>query len=177
MPTVIPFKGTIPEFAPDAFIAPNAVVIGDVVIGSRSSVWYGCTIRGDVNHVRIGRSSNIQDNSVIHVDSGKYPTLIGDDVLIGHMCIIHGCTLEDGSFVGMNSTIMDGCVVESGAMVAAGSLVTPGKHIPARQLWAGRPAKFMRELSDEDIAGFKWGTDHYADLAQAHIVACRDAGM
>ena len=177
MATLIPFKGTAPVIADDAFVAPNAVLIGDIVIGSRSSIWYGCAIRGDVNHIRIGRNSNIQDNSVIHVDSGKFPTIIGDDVLVGHMCIVHGCTLEDGTFVGMNSTIMDGCVMESGSMLAAGSLLTPGKRVPARQLWAGRPAKFMRELSDEDIARFKWGTDHYADLAQAHLVACRDAGV
>lgn len=177
MATFIPFRGASPKIAPDAFVAPSAVVIGDVELGPRASIWYGCTVRGDVNHVRIGRSTNIQDNTVIHVDSGGFATEIGDDILIGHMCLIHGCRLEDGSFVGMNSTIMDGCVLEEGAMLAAGSLLTPGKRIPARQLWAGRPAKFMRELSEEDVAGFKYATDHYADLAQAHLEACRDAGL
>jgi len=168
---IIPFDGHVPQIAADAFIAPTATIIGDVEIGTASSVWYGCTVRGDVNHIRIGHSSNIQDHTVIHVDRRKFPAIIGDHVLVGHMCIIHGCTLEDGSFVGMNATVMDGCVVESGGMVAAGALLTPGKRVGRGELWGGRPAKFMRNLTDEQIAGFREATDHYARLAARHKAA------
>jgi len=167
-PIILPWKGIWPTIAPDAFIAPNATIIGDVHIGSKSSVWFGVVIRGDVNTIRIGERTNIQDLTMVHVASAEGPTTIGNDVLIGHSAIVHGCTLEDGAFVGMRATVMDYAVVESQAMVAAGALVGPNKRVPARQLWAGTPAKFMRELSDEALAGFKEGTDHYAELGVAY---------
>ena len=166
--TILPYEGKRPRIADDAFIAPTATLIGDVEIGSRSSIWYGCTVRGDVNYVRIGENTNIQDNTVIHVDSVRYPTIIGDNILVGHMCVIHACTLEDGCFIGMRACVMDGAVVESGAMVAAGALVIPGKRIARGQLWAGSPAKHMRDLTDEEIAGFRTATDLYAEYAQNH---------
>ncbi|HCE24239.1 MAG TPA: gamma carbonic anhydrase family protein, partial [Hyphomonas sp.] len=134
---IISIKGKTPVIAMDAFIAPSADVIGDVVIGEKSSVWFNCVVRGDVYSIRIGKRSNIQDGTIIHVSGGTHPTTIGDDVLVGHNCIIHGCTLEDASFVGMGTTILDGVVVESGGMVAAGALVTPNKRIPSGELWGG----------------------------------------
>lgn len=167
-PVILPFRGVEPDIAETVFIAPNAAIVGDVRIGPGSSVWYGCTVRGDVNKVRIGRDSNLQDNSTIHVDSRQYPTIVGDEVLIGHQCMIHGCTIGDRATIGMQSCLMDGVVVEPGAMVAAGSLVTPGKVIPAGQLWSGRPAKFMRELDEAVLEILLENARHYARLAQEH---------
>ncbi len=167
-PTIIPFGGKTPKIADDAFIAPNAVLIGDVEIGPRSSIWYGCTVRGDENYIRIGTGSNLQDNSVIHIDHLTHPTIIGDHVLIGHMCVIHACTIEDGAMVGMRSCVMDGAVVEAGAMVGAGSLVTPGKRIPSGQLWTGAPATYFRDLRENEIESLRSGPRLYAEYAQAH---------
>ena len=162
------FRGTTPEIAETAFVAPSADVIGDVVIGNRSSIWFNCVVRGDVNFIRIGDRSNIQDGTVIHVSNGTHPTVIGDDVLVGHNCLIHGCTLEDGSFVGMGATILDGAVVEGGAMVAAGALVTPNKRVLSGELWGGSPAKCLRKLSEEEVANLTSGAKHYAELAQVY---------
>lgn len=168
------FKGTLPKIASSAFIAENAAIIGDVEIGEQSSIWYNVTIRGDVNSIRIGARSNIQDGSVIHVTTNRFPTVIGDDVLVGHNAVIHGCTLESGAFVGMGATVLDGAVVEGGAMVAAGALVAPGKRVKRGELWAGQPAKLKRELSEEEIAGFKVQTQHYADVAAIYLAEQQD---
>jgi len=165
---IIPWKGKTPQVAADAFIAPNATLIGDLVIGARSSIWFNVVLRGDVNYIRVGERTNIQDGTIVHVATNDGPTLIGNDVLIGHAAIIHGCTLEDGCFVGMAATVMDDAVVESQGMVAAGALVTPGKRVKARQLWAGAPAKFMRELTDAEVANMKVQTARYADLADVY---------
>lgn len=168
MPVILPYKGAKPKIAAEAWIAPNAVVTGDVEIGPRSSIWFGCTVRGDVDIVRIGAGTNLQDNSVIHVTNEKFGTFIGDDILIGHMCLIHGCTIHDRATIGMQSCIMDGAVIEAEAMVAGGSLVTPGKVVKSRQLWAGRPAKYMRDLSDDDIAEYLVATKLYAEHAETY---------
>ncbi|WP_025898515.1 gamma carbonic anhydrase family protein [Sneathiella glossodoripedis] len=162
------FKGVTPSFDDTVFVAPSADVIGDVEIGEGSSIWFNCVVRGDVNSIRIGKRSNIQDGTVIHVSNGTHPAVIGDDVLVGHNCIIHGCTLEDESFVGMGATVLDGAVVESGAMVAAGALLTPNKRVPTGELWGGSPAKFLRKLSDEEVANLTSGAKHYAELAQIY---------
>lgn len=162
-PLILPWRGKWPKIAPDAFIAPTATVIGDVEIGPLSSVWFGCILRADVNVMRIGARTNIQDGTIIHVDSGGYATLIGDDVLIGHKAMIHGTTIADKAFIGMCATTMDGVVVESEAMVAAGALVSPGKRIGKRQLWAGMPAKYMRDLTEEQLAGMAKGVAAYAE--------------
>ncbi len=166
--TILPHCGQMPRIADDAFIAPGATVIGDVEIGALSGIWYGCILRGDVHAIRIGKRTNIQDGTVIHVTGGLTATIIGDGVTVGHMALIHGCTLEDNSFVGMRATVMDGCVVESGAMVAAGALLPPNKRVPSGELWAGSPAKFMRQLTADAIAGFADTAARYADLAQRH---------
>ena len=163
-----PFKGISPKIAESAFIAEGAVVIGEVTIGKEASIWYNCVVRGDVNFISIGERTNIQDGTIVHVATADGPTLIGNDVLIGHAAIIHGCTLEDGCFIGMAATVMDNAVVEREAMVAAGALVTPGKRVKARQLWAGAPAKFMRELTEIEVAQMKVQTARYADLADAY---------
>lgn len=162
---VYPFAGKWPDLAPDVFIAPGARVIGDVAIGAGSSVWFNCVLRGDVNVIRIGRGTNIQDGSVVHVTRKTHGTFIGDDVLIGHMCLIHGCTLEDGAFIGMGAIVMDACVVGENAMLAAGSLLTPGKTMPPGQMWAGRPARYVRDLTAEELARHRAATAHYAELA------------
>jgi Carbonic anhydrases/acetyltransferases, isoleucine patch superfamily len=162
---ILPFKGTLPTIADDCFIAPNATVIGDVVIGGGTNVWFGCVIRGDVHEIRIGERTNIQDGTIVHVTGGKFGTYIGSGITIGHGAVLHACTLEDGCFVGMGATILDGAVVESGAMVAAGAVVTPGKRVKAGELWAGNPAKLMRALRPEDAAWFPVSADNYVKLA------------
>ncbi|MEP3244925.1 MAG: gamma carbonic anhydrase family protein [Sneathiella sp.] len=167
-PTILPFKGTMPEITETAYIASSADVIGDVKIGDRSSIWFNCVVRGDVNYIRIGERSNIQDGTIIHVSNGTHPTIVGDDVLVGHNCIIHGCTLEDGSFVGMGSTVLDGAVIESGGMLAAGALLTPNKRVPSGQLWGGSPAKYLRDLTEDQQANLTSGAKHYAELAQVY---------
>lgn len=167
--TILPFDGTAPTISDTAFIAESAVVIGDTHIGAGSSIWYNCVVRGDVHRIRIGERTNVQDGTVVHVSKGTAPTHIGNDVTIGHMCLIHGCTLEDGCFIGMNATVMDGAVVESGAMVAAGALVTPGKRIPAGQLWGGYPARYMRDVGEKDLVMIREIAPHYAELAAKYL--------
>lgn len=167
-PIILPWRGVSPTIASDAFIAPSAVVIGDVVIGSGATVWFNCVLRGDVNHIRVGARTNIQDGTVVHVSYKTHPTIIGEDVLIGHMATIHGCTLEAKAFVGMRATVMDGVVVEREAMVAAGALIAPGKRIPQRQMWAGTPARFVREVKPEELAAFADAVARYAGLGEEY---------
>ena len=163
------YRGVAPRLAKDVFVAPTARIIGDVEIGPDSSVWFGCTVRADVNFVRIGARTNIQDGSVIHVDSKRHPTIIGDDITIGHMALVHACTIESGAFVGMNAAIMDGAVVESGALVAAGALVTPGKRVPNGEVWAGRPARYHRSLTDRERADLRDTVERYVVLARSYM--------
>lgn len=156
----------MPTIADDVFIAEGAVVIGDVHIGSQSNVWFGCVIRGDVNRIRIGERTNIQDGTVIHVTRMTGPTAIGSGVTIGHSVLLHACTLENDCFIGMHSTIMDGAVVESGAWVAAGALVTPGKRIPKGQIWAGNPARYLRNMTAEEVVFIPISSNNYVELAR-----------
>lgn len=165
---ILPFKGTSPTIDDGCFIAPNATVIGDVVIGAGTSVWFGCVIRGDVHEIRIGERTNIQDGTIIHVTGGKLGTYIGSDITIGHAAVLHACTLEDGCFIGMGAVLLDGVVVETGAMVAAGAVVTPGKRVKAGELWAGNPAKPMRQLKDEEVAFFPKSAANYKTLADTY---------
>lgn len=168
---VYPFAGKVPQIAPSAWIAPGAQVSGDVEIGADSSIWYNVVVRGDVMPIRIGARSNIQDGSVVHVTGGRAATNIGDDVLIGHMAMIHGCTLRDRSFVGLGSIVMDGCIIDPEGMLGAGALLTPGKHIRARELWLGRPARFVRMLTDAEVTHNFAGAEHYVGLARQHRAA------
>ncbi len=141
----------LPQIAASAFIAPSADVIGDVRIGAESSVWFHCTLRGDGEKILIGERSNIQDNSVLHISSGKLPCIIGNDVTVGHGCLVHACTLEDFAFIGMGATVLDGAKVESFGFVAAGALVSPGFIVPSHTLVAGVPAKIIRELKESEV--------------------------
>ena len=178
-PHLLSFGGKSPIVDPSAFVAPGAQLIGDVEIGPDASIWYNCVLRGDVNRIRVGARTNIQDGSVIHVDSPKpgsgegHPTIIGSEVLIGHLAMVHGCILHDRAFVGLGSIVMDGCEIEGDAMLAAGAMLTPGKRIAAGQLWAGRPAKYVRDLTQEELAAQRAGVAHYAELAKAHAEALR----
>ena len=175
--TRLDFGGKGPRIDPTAFVAPGARLIGDVEIGPEASIWYNCVLRGDVNRIRVGARTNIQDGSVIHVDSPRpgrgqgHPTLIGADVLIGHLAMVHGCVLHDRAFVGLGAIVMDGCEIEGDAMLAAGAMLTPGRRIPAGQLWAGRPAKYVRDLTAEELAGQREGVAHYVALAKLHMKA------
>ena len=149
-------------------------MIGDVEIGEHSSVWPMCVIRGDIHHIRIGKNSNIQDGSILHVthDSeyklGGSPLIIGDEVTVGHQVTLHACTIEDRCLIGMGSIIMDDAVIEAGAMVGAGSLVNPGKHIAGGYLWLGRPVRRVRELSEKEKAYLKYSAAHYVRLQQRY---------
>ncbi|KAK4259979.1 hypothetical protein QN277_003157 [Acacia crassicarpa] len=157
----------------EAFVAPNASVIGDVQVGRGSSIWYGCVLRGDANSVNIGCGTNIQDNSLVHVAksnlSGKVlPTIIGDNVTVGHSAVLHGCTVEDEAFIGMGATLLDGVYVEKHAMVAAGALVRQNTKIPYGEVWGGNPARFLRKLTENEMAFFAQSALNYTKLAQAH---------
>ena len=173
MNPLITFQALTPAVDDSAFIARGAQVIGDVTIGAQASIWYNTVVRGDINRIVIGSRTNIQDGTVIHVDSGGnggvgHPTIIGDDVLIGHLAMIHGCTLHDRAFVGLGSIVMDGCVIESNGMLAAGAMLTPGKTIGCGELWAGRPARKLRDLSPAEITGHQHAVARYVALAAAH---------
>jgi carbonic anhydrase/acetyltransferase-like protein (isoleucine patch superfamily) len=174
MPALIrPHHGITPTIAPDAFVAETAVIIGDVVIGEQASIWYGCVLRGDGNFIRVGARTNIQDGTIVHVNHEREGaagtrTIIGADITIGHMALIHACTLEDGCFIGMQACVMDGAVVESGAMVAAGALVTPGKRVKRGELWGGSPAKPMRKLTESELKYFGYTVAHYLEMAESY---------
>lgn len=167
MPVILPYRDIQPNIDASAFIAETAVVTGDVEIGADTGIWYGCVLRGDVNSIRIGQGVNIQDGTVVHV-SRPYGTVIGDRVSIGHMALIHACTLEQDSFVGMKACVMDGAVVGKGALVAAGSLVTPGKQIGAGEMWAGSPAKYVRDVNDKDLEMMNYVQPNYVNLAREY---------
>ncbi|OCC24015.1 gamma carbonic anhydrase family protein [Croceicoccus estronivorus] len=175
--TILPFAGKTPRIDDSAFIAPGVRIIGDVEIGPDSSIWYNCVLRGDVNRIVIGARTNIQDGTVVHCDGpdgrhpGGYPTLIGDDVLIGHLAMIHGCTLADRAFVGLSATVMNGCTVESDGMLAANAMLSPGKTVGSRQLWIGSPAKYARDLNDAAVAEIQGGVARYVENGRAHFAA------
>ena len=163
-----PFRGKSPKIADTAFIAPGARLIGDVEVADRASVWFNCVLRGDVCHIRIGARSNIQDGTIIHTATQDGPTLIGENVVVGHQCLLHACILEDSCMVGMGAVIMDYSVVESGAWVAAGALVPPNKRVKAGELWMGRPAKFVRPVSNAETAQIARIAAKYADRAKEY---------
>ena len=168
-----PFRGILPTLGARAYIDPAACVIGDVHIGDDSSIWPGCVVRGDVNHIRIGARTNIQDGTIVHVNSGRasddnFAAIIGADVTIGHAAIIHACQLADRAFVGMGATVLDGAVIEVGGVLAAGSVLPPGKRIGALELWMGNPAKLVRVLTEEQRAGFDRTARHYVELSGRH---------
>ena len=170
---LLPYRDKTPKVAEGAFVAPGAILVGDIEIETGASIWYNCVLRGDVNVIRIARDANIQDGTVIHVDR-DFPTLIGEGALIGHLAMIHGCILEPAAFVGMKATVMDGCHVESQGMVAAGALLSPGKRVGRGELWAGVPAKHRRDLTAEELEDVAGTAARYVGYAQAHVRSLGD---
>ena len=160
-----------------AFIAPGAVICGDVEVHENASVWYGCVLRGDTNKIVVGKGSNVQDGTIIHVDDpawGGLPTIIGENVLVGHKCMLHGATVEDGGFVGMCATMLDGSIVKTGGMLAAGAFLAPKKIVPSGEMWAGMPARKFRDLKEGEDKHALIGSAHYVEEARAHARALAD---
>lgn len=165
---IVPFDGVVPKVHASAFIAPNATLVGDVVIGANCGIWFGAVLRADGVPIRIGDGSNIQDGSVIHIAARGVGTTVGRNVTVGHMVLLHACEVQDDAFVGMHSTVLDEAVVETGAMVAAGAVVTPRKIVRKGELWAGNPAVKMRDVTEKDIEMFRRSAAGYVRLAQAY---------
>src|SRR5687768_5939387 len=155
------FKGRLPRVDGSAYVDESAQVIGDVEIGAESSVWMNVVLRGDVNHIRIGRRTNIQDLTLLHGMTGTHATTLGDEVTVGHSAIIHGATVEDRVLVGMGAVLLNGVHVEADCVIAAGTLLTEGTRIPARSLVMGRPGKVKRALTDMEVAEIRWYADNY----------------
>ena len=174
---IIPIHGKTPKIHESAFIAPGCTIIGDVTIGADSSIWYNCVLRADVSRIVIGERSNVQDGSILHCDPPRpddpegSPLIIGDDVLIGHMAMVHGCTIHDRGFVGLGAIAMNKAVIGSEAMLAAGAMLTENKVMGERELWGGRPARLMRELDEAALMGMRLGVMHYAQNARDHAAA------
>jgi len=161
------FNGKKPFIAPDAFVAENATLIGDVTISSGASVWYGAVLRGDINSITIGARSSVQDNVVIHVEEDK-PVIVGEDVTIGHTAVLHGCTVEDRCLIGISSVVLDGSVIGEGSIIAASALVPPGKKIKKRVLMAGVPVSKLKNLTDEDYEMLKHHALAYVEYGKQH---------
>lgn len=177
---LINLKGKLPKVANGVFVAEGAKIIGDVELAQGSSIWFNAVLRGDVNHIKVGKNTNIQDLACVHVwhkeydangelvDPG-YPTEIGDDVTIGHNCTIHACTIKNRCLIGMQATIMDGAIIEEDSIVGAGSMVTKGKSFPPKSLILGNPAKFIRQLKQEEIEEIKNSATRYAEFAKQYL--------
>ena len=184
---ILPYNGVIPKIADSAFVAPTATIIGDVEIGENSNIWYGCVLRGDVNKIIIGKNSNIQDNSVIHVADMTNPipqkplsdiltgyghrpgaAYIGDFVTVGHSALLHACYIADHAFVGMQATVLDNGVLQPYSMIGAASLLRGGMIVPSHYLWAGVPAFERRPLHEKDITNIEWSWKNYVKLAKNH---------
>lgn len=158
------FNGITPKIHETAFVTDDAIVIGDVVIGEDSSVWFGSIVRGDVNYIRIGARTNIQDATVIHVSSKTHPTILGDEITVGHRVTLHGCTVGNGCLVGIGAILMDGVEVGEQSLVGAGTLLTPGTIIPPRSLVIGSPGRVKRELTEDELAFLDRSWRNYTEL-------------
>ena len=166
---IIPYQGIFPKVHSSVFVAPGAVIIGDVEIGENSSVWFNTVIRGDVHFIRIGSNTNIQDLSMLHVTRKSHPLKIGNDVTVGHRVVLHGCTIGNLSLIGMGSVVMDGAVVEDGAFIGAGSLVSEESVIPAGMLAYGIPARPKRQLTVEEKAFLTLSAGNYVEDAKSYL--------
>ncbi len=160
---LIEYRGKKPNLDPSVFVAEGVQVIGDVAVAKDSSLWFNTVVRGDVNFIRIGARTNVQDNSVIHVTHEKYPTVIASNVTIGHAAVIHGCTIDDFCLIGMGAILLDGSIIGEHSLVAAGSLVREGFSVPAGSLVAGVPARVVRKLKDEEMKRLEESAQHYVD--------------
>ena len=163
------YKKIKPKISKNVFVAPGSYVIGDVKIGSKSNIWFNTVIRGDVEKIEIGSNTNIQDLTMVHCTTNGHGTQIGSNVTIGHNCVIHDCKIEDNSLIGMSSTVLDGALVKKSSMLAAGSLLTQGKIIETGELWAGKPAKFLRKLTNEEMKFIKKSAVRYYLLSQEYL--------
>lgn len=163
------FKDMIPKLGERTFVADTALVMGDVVLGANSSVWYGSVLRGDVNSIRVGEGTNIQDLSVVHVTREQHPAIIGDQVTVGHRAVIHGCKVGDRCLIGIGAILLDGVEVGEGCLVAAGSLLPPRKIYPPRSLIVGSPGRVKGEVSEDELAWILDSARHYEALAREHL--------
>jgi gamma-carbonic anhydrase len=172
MPALVrSFDGARPQLGRGVFLAETCAVIGDVVIGDESSIWYGTVLRGDGYPIRIGARTNLQDGTIVHVTTGQFATVIGDDCTIGHAAIIHACTIEDRCLIGMGATILDGARVGRGSLVGAGALITPGTDIPPDSLVLGAPGKVVRPIKPSEREQIEFGAAHYVELARRYLAA------
>ncbi len=169
--SILAYRGTLPRIADNVFVAPGAWVIGDVVIGDRSSVWFNTVVRGDVNFIRIGSDTCVQDNCTLHVTRRKYPLQIGDRVVIGHKAMVHGCTIEDECMIGIGAIILDGAKVGAGSIIASGALLPPGFEAPPGSVLMGTPAKVKRSITDSDRELIRSSWSGYAELAAEYFAA------
>lgn len=166
---LFPYKDLFPRLDKSVFLASGVKIIGDVSIGADSSVWYNCVVRGDVNYIKIGYNSNVQDNSMLHVTNGRFPLEIGNNVTIGHSVTLHGCTLQDLCFIGMGATILDNAIIEEKSMVAAGALVKQGFIVPSGKLAAGVPARIIRDLTLDEIEDFEKSAQRYVNYSKITV--------
>ncbi len=157
------YRGLVPKVAASAYIDPSAQVIGDVLVGERSSIWPNVTVRGDVNSIKIGDESNIQDNCVLHCDAGLFPLAIGNRVTVGHLAMLHGCTVEDDCLIGIGAIILNGAKIGNGSVVAAGAVVPEGMEVPPRSMVMGVPAKVKRPLTEDERERFRQNAKHYVE--------------
>ena len=173
MPLLLPFADRVPVVDPDAYLAERTTVIGDVEIGAGSSIWFGTVIRGDMEPIRIGRDTSIQDNSVVHITGGVAGTTVGDRVTVGHRVILHACTVEDDCLIGMGAIILDNARIGRGSVIGAGALVTPGTQIPPGSFVLGAPAKVRRPVDDRERGWIASSAAHYVELARTYRVGQR----
>lgn len=162
---LIRHDGNLPEVDASAWVHASAHVIGRATIGARSSVWFGCVVRADVHEIRIGRDSNLQDLTVVHVTRDRFPTIIGDEVTVGHRAVVHGCTVGDRCLIGIGAIVMDGAEIAAESMVAAGALVAPRTKVPSGVVVMGQPAKVVRDLRPEELEHIRATARHYAEYA------------
>jgi carbonic anhydrase/acetyltransferase-like protein (isoleucine patch superfamily) len=173
---LFPYLNKFPKLGKNVFLAPGSKIVGEVEIGNDTSIWYNTVIRGDVNFVTIGKMSNVQDSSTLHVTNGKFPLTIGDKVTIGHAVVLHGCILKNLCLIGMRSVVLDGAVIEEKGMVAAGSVVVPGFVVPSGKLVAGVPGKVVRDLSVEELDEFEKSAERYVKYTELTLESLRKAG-
>ncbi len=166
---ILEFEGKKPKIGTDVFVADTARVIGEVELGDEASIWYGAILRGDIGKIVIGKRSNVQDNSVLHITPPDYPVIIGDDVTVGHGVILHGCKIGSRSLIGMGAVVLDGVEIGEESIVAAGAVVPPGKKFPPRSLIMGVPAKVVREVRDEDVKAILENAEEYVRLGKRHL--------
>jgi len=164
----IPYEGILPKVHEKAWIAETAVLIGDVEVGEDSSVWYGCVLRGDKMEIRVGKRTNIQDGSILHIEGGLYACILGDDITVGHGAIVHGCEVSNGALIAMGAIVLNNVKVGEGAVIGAGALVPEGKVIPPGTLWMGSPAKYVRDLREDERGRFQKAAVSYSELKEKY---------